>query len=98
MKRMKALIAPEASEPALVGLGDATAIQALANGVANADQQKRALKWILESACALPVWAFRSDVRQTDLALGRQFVAQQIVGAIQMNVSRLRKLEETNNG
>lgn len=91
---LKALMPGAASEPAKFNTGDATAVQALAAGVATADQQKRALKWILESACALPVWAFRSEARETDIALGRQFVGQQIVGLTRVNVSRLKKSEE----
>ena len=60
--------------------------------------QKHALKWILEGACALPVWAYRGDTRETDIALGRQFVGQQIMGAMRVNISRLKKREETING
>ena len=83
-----------ASQPARPKVADAIAIQALAGGTANPEQQKRALKWILEDACGLPVWAYRIEVRETDIALGRQFVGQQIVGLMRMNVSKLRKTEE----
>ncbi len=82
--------------PAKFKPADATAIQALAAGKANEDQQKRALKWILEGACGLPVWAFHEDQRQTDIALGQQFVGQQIVGLMKANVSKLKVEEMTN--
>ena len=95
MKKTKlvAVQAPAGSAPALFNSGDATAMQALANGVANDGQQKRALDWILKEACGLPVWGYRESQRETDIALGRQFVGQQIVGLINVNVSKLRKRE-----
>lgn len=76
-------------------------MQALAAGVANEGQQKHALKWILEGACALNTWAYRESERETDVALGRHFVGQQIIGLVKVNVSQLRKIEgreETTNG
>lgn len=84
--------------PVAPTFSDATAVQALAAGKANEGQQKHALKWILEVACGLPVWAYRESVRETDIALGRQFVGQQIVGLMRVNVSKLRKNEENING
>ena len=74
-------------------VSDAGAIQALANGIADEGQQKHALKWIVEKACGSPDWAYRESARETDIALGRHFVAQQIVGAIKVNISNLRKQE-----
>lgn len=84
----------KAMEPAKLSVAEATAMQAFANGVANEGQQKDALDWILRKACASPDWAFRESARETDVMLGRHFVAQQIVGAIRINVSQLRKIEE----
>ena len=77
--------------PAAFDEHDAVAIQALAAGKATAEQQRRALKWILEGACALPIWAYCKDERETNLALGRQFVGQQIVGVMNVKVSILRR-------
>ena len=84
------------SVPAHVSSNDATAIQALAAGNANDGQQKHALDWILKKACGLSEWPYRDSERETCIALGRQFVGQQIVGAIKVNVSALRKREQEN--
>jgi hypothetical protein len=85
--------APHGSEPAPFTSADATALQAVASGTANDGQQKRALDWILKSACGLPVWPYRADERETCVALGRQFVGQQIMGVLKVNISVLRKRE-----
>ena len=78
-------------------VADAGALQAVANGTADDGQQKHALDWILKQACGLPDWAYRESQRETDIALGRQFVGQQIVGALKANLSALRKQEERGN-
>ena len=81
-------------EPAKFTSSDVSAIQALLAGTANDGQQKHALNWILDSACVLPLWPYRADQRETDIALGRQFVGQQIVGLLSINISALRQREE----
>lgn len=90
MKALKPLKPLEASTPAKFMAADAEAIQALFRGEAGKDQQKRALKWILEDACGLPVWGFRETQRETDIALGRHFVGQQIVGLSKIVLSKLK--------
>lgn len=95
-RQRRALVAvsqPQGSMPAPITSSDAAAMQALASGVANEGQQKHALKWILDGACALPVWPYRESQRETDIALGRHFVGQQIVTLIRANISQLRKHE-----
>lgn len=74
---------------------DVVALKALQAGTADADQQKRVLDWIINKACATYDFPYRpvSD-RDTNLALGRMFVGQQIVKLLNMNVSLLRR----NNG
>lgn len=72
-------------------LADATALQALAGGVADEDQQKRALKWIVENAAAMYEWPYKEQPRETDIALGRQLVGQSIVGLLKLNLSDLRR-------
>lgn len=89
---------PLASMPADFNHSDASAVQAWAAGKANEGQQKRAFDWILKKACGVPVWAFRADQRETDIALGRQFVGQQIMGLLNVNLSKLEKHEETQHG
>ena len=59
---------------------DAIAIRALTDGVASADQQKRALKWIVNGAAMLTSQSFvagQADV--TAFNEGRRCVAKQII-------------------
>lgn len=83
----------QGSDPAPFSSSDAAALQALGAGTANDGQQKRALDWILKNACGLPIWAYRADERETYVALGRQFVGQQIMGVLKANISALKKRE-----
>lgn len=94
MTELKPLKPAPASEPAKFVEADVSSMQALFGGVANEGQQKRAVAWILESACGIGQWPYREDQRETDIALGRQFVAHQIVGLTKVNLSALRKREE----
>lgn len=76
-------------------LSDVTALQALARGDADPDQQRRALKWIINSAAATYDFPFRpgADDRDTNVALGRQFVGQQIVKLLNLNPAAMRRRE-----
>ena len=62
---------------------DAAAFQALQRGGATSDQQKRALDWIINKACASYDLSYRpggeEGRRDTDFAEGKRFVALQIV-------------------
>lgn len=82
------------SEPAAFTSGDVAAIQALRTGTANEGQQQRALDWIINSASGATVWPYRESQRETDIALGRQMVGQQIIGLLKINLSALRQYEE----
>lgn len=82
------------SEPAAFDTGDVAAMQALRTGTANDGQQARALDWILNAACGLSQWPYRESQRETDIALGRHFVGQQIVGLLKVNLSALRQREQ----
>ena len=78
---------PPPYEPA-----DASAMQALVIGEADGDQQKRALKWIIESASSTYDLSFRpgSDGdRETAFAEGRRFVGLNVVKLTRLNVSKL---------
>lgn len=81
----------EGAELARYEIADVEALHALDAGTADKDQQKRALKWIIENACATYAWAFKDDERQTNIALGRQFAGQQIVGTLKKQISDLRR-------
>lgn len=93
-KPLKSLPPAPGSEPAQFTYSEAVAVIALANAQADEEQQRIAWKWILDSACGLPVWAYRESQRETDIALGRQHVGQQLVGLTRVNVSMLRQREE----
>lgn len=73
-------------------VADASAIQALVDGIAEPDQQRRALKWIIEKAAGTYEFQYYpgSD-RDTAFALGRAFVGQQIVKLSRINTSRMRR-------
>lgn len=76
---------------------DAMAIQALSRGQASAVQQKKALDWILNRACATYDFAYRpggqEGERDTTIALGRAFVGQQIVKLMKIKIGLLRREE-----
>lgn len=80
---------PPAFDPA-----DAAALQALQRGNATPEQQKRALDWIVLKACATYDFAYRPGPvgeRDTNIALGRQFVGQQIVKLLNLKIGLLTK-------
>jgi len=72
---------------------DVQAIQALVRGDATADQQQRALRWIIEQAAGTydqSFWPGGEDGRRnTDFAEGRRFVGNQIVKLTKLSVSSL---------
>ena len=74
-------------------LADVVAIQALARGDADEHQQKRALKWIIESASEMYGFSYYPNDRDTNFALGRVFVGQVIVGILKLNAAALRRKE-----
>ena len=73
-------------------------MQALATGTADAEQQKAALKWIIEDVCELGKWPYRVDERETNIMLGRNFVGHRIVAATNANVSKLVEIEKRLKG
>lgn len=81
--------------PPAYELADATALQALQRGVADPDQQRRALDWIIKQAAGTYDLAYRpggvDGSRDTDFALGRQFVGQQVVKLLNLAVGALRR-------
>ena len=83
-------------------IADVAAIQALQRGDASADQQRRALAWIINSACATYDLSYRpggqDGDRDTAFALGRAFVGQQIVKVMKLALTKLpgRELTEGN--
>jgi len=84
--------APAAHDPAPWEDKHAQALQAVQAGVATPDQQRTALRWIIEGACGHNDWAYRpGSERDTAMFLGRQFVAKQIIKLCNINVSLLKR-------
>lgn len=74
--------------------GDITALQALERGEANADQQKRALAWIINKAC----WTYESTYspvseHDSSFAQGRRFPGLQIIKMLKLNAAALARVK-----
>ena len=83
-------------KPVNIEIADASAIQALAQGTADATQQKRALDWIIKVVAGTYDQSYRPGAdgdRDTAFAEGKRFVGTSIVKATILNVSKLRRLE-----
>lgn len=80
--------------PAPYELADVSAIQALVAGTASAEQQRRAMAWIINVAAGTYDMAYRPGTedgrRDTDFALGKAYVGQQIVKLTRLNIGALR--------
>lgn len=73
-------------------LADISAIKGLIAGTASPEQQQRALKWIIESACATYELSFRpTSDRDTAFAEGRRFVGLQLVKALHLDLELLKR-------
>ena len=71
-----------------------TRLATLMAGSADPIQQKRAIDWILKSACGIPEWPYvPGDVEATHVHLGRHFVGHQIMKLSQMNLSAVKDRE-----
>lgn len=81
--------------PAMYELADISAVKGLAAGTATPEQQQRALKWIIENACGTYELSYRpTSDRDTSFAEGRRFVGLQIVKALHLNLSALKRNDE----
>ena len=85
--------------PAEWDIADAAAIQALQRGDASAEQQRRALAWIINIAAGTYDLSYRpggpDGERDTTFALGRAFVGQQIVKVMKIALTKLPGREFT---
>lgn len=73
-------------------LPDAKAIQQLAIGEATPEQQKRALKWIIESAAGTYEMSYRSEGdRDTCFSEGRRFVGLQVISKLKLNLATFKE-------
>ena len=70
------------------------AVQALARGAAEPDQQIRALQWIVEVAGATYQTSFVPESeRQTSFMEGRRYVGAQLVKLTKISINALRKAQ-----
>ena len=73
-------------------LADITALQALERGEADAEQQQRALKWIVNNAAATYEVAWEQDnERASSFESGRRFVGIEIIKMLKLNIKALRR-------
>ena len=80
--------------PADYDTADIMSVKALFDGKATADQQTRAMKWIVDSLCGTFDLSYRPDSdRDTAFAEGKRFVGLQLVKALHMNTEILRRQE-----
>jgi len=78
-------------KPSYYEVVDVAAIQALSRGDATEDQQKHALRYLIETLCGTYDMAYRpASARDTDFALGKAFVGQQLVKFLKLNVHALK--------
>lgn len=74
------------------------ALQALERGEANPEQQKFALKWIVEKACDLYGFCDQPDNdRLCAIHDGRRFAGSQIVKAISLNMEVFKSTQRSNS-
>ena len=75
-------------------IADLCAVKGLAAGTASPEQQQRALKWIIEYVCTTYDLSYRPNSdRDTAFAEGRRFVGLQLVKALHLDASLLKKDE-----
>ncbi len=84
--RLKPIPTPSPIEPAPFDDIIVHGIHALADGDASPQQQKKVLEWIINAAsrAAGPGHYQPESPRNTDFALGRAFVGQQIIGILKI--------------
>lgn len=95
MTRRQAVAPPPPFLPAPYELADLSAVQAVARGEADGQQQKRALKWIIEQACDTYGLGWHPDgPHAASFVAGRRFSGMQVVKAVNVNISLLRKTSD----
>jgi hypothetical protein len=74
-------------------VSDAAALQALVRGDATAEQQKRAINWVIFKAADVDGFTYRQNDRDHAFGDGRRFVGQQCKKLISLNLSTFTKKE-----
>lgn len=85
-------LAADAAAP--VDLPIVSAVKAMHAGTATAHQQQLALQWIVREAAGKAHFPYHATERDTAFALGRLFVAEQIIGLFNADLSSLRRATE----
>lgn len=68
---------------------EVAAMQALWRGEADAQQQKKALDWILDAVCRVNDMEYRpGSFDETAFAAGRRYVGSQIIKATKINLAK----------
>lgn len=81
----------DAHEPGRVTYAIALAMRALHEGKANEGQQKAVFEWLIAEACAKRHFPYHPSDRDTVFALGRVFVADQVLGLLSADLSMLKE-------
>ena len=82
--------------PAEYSISEAYAVRAVAEGIATPEQQKKAMKWIIENAShACDLSYGYADKDDTNFAEGSRWVGLQLIKLINLN-SKLLPLTEGN--
>jgi hypothetical protein len=89
MTKSKKIVHPSADFPANWEIADAAAFQALANGKASPDQQKRALNWLLYGATGTYDSDYRPDPREHAFVSGKRNVGLQIIKLLHVSTNNL---------
>jgi hypothetical protein len=98
MKKEKVVSPPEAWSPPRWELADVAAVQALAAGTASEDQQKRALKWIVERAAGTYDLEYRTDPRDHAFVSGKRNVGLNIITMLQFDIAKLKQAIDGKRG
>lgn len=100
MTAKKVIEYPAAATPPPWEPSDAAAFQALERGTADAGQQKRALAWLIHTACGTYDLDFRPDQREHAFVSGRRFVGLNVVKMMKVKLTALKVLQpkEKKNG
>ena len=89
---------PQPWHPATYAKADAYALKALARGEASAEQQKRAIEWIVYEAAKHDDMSFRpgglDGDRATTFAEGRRFVGLQVLKLVQMRADVIERMKD----
>lgn len=80
---------PAAVAPPKWDKADAAALQALAVGTASAEQQQRALNWIIYNACGTYDLDYRPDQREHAAVSGKRMVGLHILTLLKLKLGML---------